>query len=61
MDLSALREWLIDNGVSAEELDNVEPHPLVVEVQALREENAQLKQDAAQMSADFCAFLESVI
>jgi len=27
MDLGALREWLIQNGVSAEELDEVKPPP----------------------------------
>lgn len=29
MDLGALREWLIQNGVSAEELDEVKPPPVL--------------------------------
>jgi hypothetical protein len=54
-----IRQWLIDNGVSAEELDNVEPHPLLAEMDAVKAENEQLKQELAQTNADFCAFLEA--
>ncbi|NUK31051.1 hypothetical protein HT574_13430 [Parageobacillus sp. VR-IP] len=32
MDLEALREWLIQNGVSAEELDKVETPPALEDI-----------------------------
>lgn len=44
MDLEILREWLIQNGVPQEELDNVEPLPIVQDVGNLKEKTKTAKE-----------------
>lgn len=44
MDLETLREWLIQNGIPQEELDNVEPLPIVQDVDNLKEKTKTAKE-----------------
>lgn len=44
MDLETLREWLIQNGVPQEELDNVEPLPIIQDVDSLKAKTKTAKE-----------------
>lgn len=42
MDMETLRSWLIQKGISPNELDRVEPAPIVGDVGSLQSENSNL-------------------
>jgi hypothetical protein len=60
MDLEILKEWLIQNGVPQEELDNVEPLPIVQEVDNIKSKTKTAKEIYEELLQNESASLEEL-